>query len=67
MLVSVSIDHRRAVASAEEDRRCRGGEAEPLSGSKDTEYTGPLCPISLRVVVPTFSLTLRSDAAAKKR
>ena len=61
----VSSDHKRAVASAEEERRYFGGLAEPLVGSKATEYTGPLCPISLRVVEPPFSLILFSEEAAR--
>lgn len=59
----VSSDHSRAVPSAEEESKCRGEAAEPLSGSKDSEYTGPLCPISFLVVVPPFSLSFRNDAA----
>lgn len=33
----VSSDHSLAVPSAEEERRCRGEAAEPLSGSKESE------------------------------
>ena len=57
----VSRDHRRVVASAEAERRYLGGLAEPPTGSNATEYTGPLCPISLRVVDPPFSRILLSD------
>lgn len=42
------------VLSAEEERRYRGevggesGEGFAVAGEKDTAYTGPECPISLR-------------------
>jgi hypothetical protein len=61
--VNVSNDHSRVVASAEADKRCFGGAAEPFKGSNATEYTGPLCPISFLVVLPFFSRILcREDA-----
>jgi hypothetical protein len=41
-LVKVSIDHSRAVASAEQESKYFGGAADPLKGSNATEYTGPL-------------------------
>lgn len=59
--VMVSSDHRRVVASAEAERRYFGGLPEPPIGSKLTEYTGPLCPISLRVVDPPFSRILFNE------
>ena len=61
--VMVSRDHSRVVASAEHDKRYFGGVADPPIGSKATEYTGPLCPINLRVVDPPFSRILRREAA----
>lgn len=42
MLVMVSNDHNRAVASLDADKRYFGGAADPLRGSNETEYTGPL-------------------------
>jgi hypothetical protein len=63
MFVSVSKDHSRVVVSPEHDRRYFGGAAGPLTGSKATEYTGPLCPMSLRVVLPFFSRILARDVA----
>ncbi len=59
----MSIDQSRVVASAEADRRYLGGPAEPLRGSNEREYTGPLWPINFRVVVPALSRILRMDAA----
>jgi hypothetical protein len=59
----VSRDHNRVVASAEAERRNLGGAAEPLRGSKEREYTGPLWPINLRVADPPFSRILRKEAA----
>ena len=59
----VSSDHRRMVASADAERRYRGGLAEPPEGSNVTEYTGPLCPMSFRVVEPPFSRILFSEEA----
>jgi hypothetical protein len=61
IFVSVSKDHNRVVASAEHDKRYFGGAAGPLTGSKATEYTGPLCPMSLRVELPFFSRILARD------
>jgi len=59
----VSIDHSLAVASAEPDSRYFGVAAEPVTGSNAREYTGPLCPMSLRVGDPPFSRTeLREEA-----
>ena len=66
MFVRVSKDHSRVVASAEHDRRYFGGAAGPLTGSKATEYTGPLCPMSLRVVLPFFSRILERDVAERR-
>ena len=60
----VSNDHRRAVASADAEIRYRGDAAEPETGSKSTEYTGPLCPMSFRVVDPPFSFCFRKVAAS---
>lgn len=51
------------VASADAESKYLGGPAEPLRGSKDKEYTGPLCPISLRVELPPFSRMRWMDAA----
>lgn len=65
MLDKVSRDHSRAVASADAERRYFGGAAEPLSGSKATEYTGPLCPINFLVVLPFFSRILLKDEAVE--
>lgn len=55
----MSNDHSRAVASADAEIKYRGGAAEPETGSKSTEYTGPLCPMSFRVVDPPFSFCFR--------
>ena len=57
------MDQRRVVASAEEDKRYFGGAAEPLRGSNETEYTGPLWPINFRVDIPPFSRILLIDEA----
>lgn len=59
----MSIDHKRVVASADADSKYFGGPAEPLSGSKEREYTGPLWPINLRVVLPPFSRIFWMDPA----
>lgn len=42
MLLSVSKDQSLVVASADAERRYLGGVAEPPTGSKAMEYTGPL-------------------------
>lgn len=65
ILVKVSIDHKRAVPSADEEIRCFGADADPWVGSKSTEYTGPLCPMSLRVVLPFFSRIFRNDGSVE--
>jgi hypothetical protein len=59
----VSNDHNLAVASADADSRYLGGPAEPLRGSKDREYTGPLWPMSFRVELPPFSRIFWMDPA----
>lgn len=59
----VSSDHSRVVASADAESKYLGGPAEPLKGSNDREYTGPLWPISFRVEVPPFSRILCIDPA----
>jgi hypothetical protein len=55
------MDHSLAVASADADSRYLGGAADPEMGSKSTEYTGPLWPISLRVVLAFFSRIFWSE------
>jgi hypothetical protein len=62
----VSNDHNLAVASADADSKYLGGPAEPLRGSKDREYTGPLWPMSFRVELPPFSRIFWMDAAKIK-
>ena len=62
----VSIDQRRAVQSAEADKRYLGGAAEPLRGSNAHAYTGPPCPTSFRVVAASFSLIFFNDEAEEE-
>ena len=42
--------HNRTVLSCDAESKYLGGPLEPGNGSNDTEYTGPLCPTSFRVV-----------------
>lgn len=49
------MDHSLVVASADADSKYFGGAADPEIGSKSTEYTGPLWPMSFRVVLAFFS------------
>lgn len=54
------------VASADAESRCLGGAAEPPRGSNESEYTGPLCPINFRVVLPSGSCRREIDVADEK-
>lgn len=53
-------DHNLTVPSCEDDRSDCGGAEDPYTESKESEYTGPECPISLRMGRPSSSVNVPS-------